>query len=243
MKTTTVRRLRWLHRSLGLLLFVQLLFWVGGGLIMSLLQIDAVRGADRAAPPQAVDLSHHAGQLLPMAALLEQHPGTLESAELRSLLGAPVWYLRYADRRLLLDARSGELLSPLSEARARELASADMGSPAQIVEVRWQDTATTEIRGRELPLWRIQFDDDRDTAIYISATTAPQLPVAAVRFRLDAAHHGLQRARSHQPPAAADQRGDRVGLRAQRAADAGGALAPELSRATRTCCAAAAAAC
>ena len=25
MKTTTVRRLRWLHRSLGLLLFVQLL--------------------------------------------------------------------------------------------------------------------------------------------------------------------------------------------------------------------------
>ena len=171
MKTTTVRRLRWLHRSLGLLLFVQLLFWVGGGLIMSLLQIDAVRGADRAAPPQAVDLSHHAGQLLPMAALLEQHPGTLESAELRSLLGAPVWYLRYADRRLLLDARSGELLSPLSEARARELASADMGSPAQIVEVRWQDTATTEIRGRELPLWRIQFDDDRDTAIYISATT------------------------------------------------------------------------
>lgn len=171
MKTKTVRRLRWLHRSLGLLLLVQLLFWVGGGLIMSLLQIDAVRGSDRAASAQSPDLSRDAAQLLALAEVLEPYDGKLTGAELRSLLGEPAWHLRYPDRQLLVDARSGKLLSPISEAQARELAAADLSVPAQIIEARWQETPSTEIRGRELPLWRIQFDDDRDTTIYISATT------------------------------------------------------------------------
>ena len=160
-----------MHRSLGLLLLLQLLFWVGGGLTMSLLQIDAVRGSDRSTSAQPSDLSRDAAQLLPLAKLLEQYDGKLTGAELRSLLGDPVWHLRFADRRLLVDARSGALLSPLSEAHARAVAEADLSVPAKIVEARWQETPSTEIRGRELPVWRIQFDDSRDTAIYVSATT------------------------------------------------------------------------
>ena len=86
-------------------------------------------------------------------------------------LGRPVYRLPAKDGPVLLDAASGETLSPLPEASARALALADYAGPGTLAAVERVEAPELEYRGHELPLWRARFDDDRDTTLYISPQT------------------------------------------------------------------------
>ncbi len=165
------RRLRHLHRGLGLILSLQLLFWIGGGLVMSILNIDAVRGSDQRNTPPPVPLDPAQAYLSPGELIRQQAPVT--SLRLGRLLERPVYIARNAEGARLFDAASGEALSPLSAELARQIARADFSGAATISAVHWigKDDAGSETRGRELPLWRVDFADARSTRLYISPRT------------------------------------------------------------------------
>lgn len=162
------RRLRQLHRWLGLLIALQVLAWIAGGLLMSALRLDMVRGADWAAPPEAAPLPA-AMPLHPLASVLQAHAGAgPRSATLATWLGQPVYRLETSAGTKLVDARSGALLSPLPAEAARAVALADYRGPGSPAAVERVETPAIEIRERELPLWRVRFDDPRTTTLYIS---------------------------------------------------------------------------
>jgi uncharacterized iron-regulated membrane protein len=162
------RFIRQLHRWLGLLVAAQLLLWVIGGLVMSLLRLEEVRGEDRVAQRPPVPL---ATDVLPPAQVTGAHAGA-SSLALVMLDGRPAYRLKAGGESVLLDARSGARLSPLPQDFAERLARADYADPGiAIAGVEWVDTPGIEYRERALPLWRVRFADDRATALYVSPAT------------------------------------------------------------------------
>ncbi len=159
--------IRKIHLWVGLLLAIQLLFWVSGGVVMSVLPLEQVRGEHRAAePPQPPPLSR-AGPLLEIGQLLKRYHQQ-QRVELRWLLDRPVYWLP-GPPAVLLDARSGQPLNPLPESVILQLARQDYLDPDPPMTVRLiESDPPGEIRGRPLPVWQVQVDDDLHTRLYFS---------------------------------------------------------------------------
>jgi uncharacterized iron-regulated membrane protein len=165
------RLVRQVHRWLGLLIAIQVFFWVAGGLVMSALQLDAVRGEHVMAKRVPVALAPHVRHVS-VEEILRSHGATgVGSVTLTMLLDQPVYRLESPAGTKLLDAATGQPLSPISEATARALALADYAGPGAIAAVTWVEVEALEYRGRDLPLWSVRFDDERDTTLYISPDT------------------------------------------------------------------------
>jgi hypothetical protein len=166
-----VRRIvRQLHRWIGLLIGIQVLLWVSGGLIMSVLRLDEVRGEHRVAaqPPAALAADE---AVTPVIDVIGAAPGKVTSVTLTMFLGQPVYRLESDQGKSLVDARTGQVLSPLSEELARRVAQADYAGAGSPLTLEWVDQPAVEYRDRELPLWRARFDDGDDTTLYISPQT------------------------------------------------------------------------
>jgi uncharacterized iron-regulated membrane protein len=165
------RFIRQAHRWLGLLIGIQVLLWVTGGLVMSALRLDEVRGEHLSArrPLPALDVG---GTLIPVAELLRRYADRAPTAvTLTSLQGRPVYRIDGGGKNWLVDATTGAALSPLPQSMAEAIARADYAGEAPLLGVDLVETAETEIRGRELPLWRARFADSQNTAVYVSPTT------------------------------------------------------------------------
>ncbi len=94
-----------------------------------------------------------------------------EGAELTTWLGRPVYLLKTTKSSHLVDAVTGEPLSPLGEESARKVALADYAGPGSLAEISLLEKSLSEIRGRDLPVWRVDFADSRHTTIYVSPRT------------------------------------------------------------------------
>jgi uncharacterized iron-regulated membrane protein len=172
-KTAAVRArriVRQLHRWIGLLIGIQVLLWVSGGLIMSVLRLDEVRGEHRvAAQPPAVLAAGE--RVTPVADVIGRVPGKVSAVTLTTFVGQPVYRVESDKGKSLLDARTGQRLSPLPEDLARRVALADYAGPGRLLAMEWVEQPAVEYRDRELPLWRARFDDEDDTTLYISPQT------------------------------------------------------------------------
>ncbi|MGQ0586535.1 MAG: PepSY domain-containing protein [Gammaproteobacteria bacterium] len=155
-----------------MLIAIQVLFWVSGGLIMSALKLEEVRGEHlirqarengTGSPNQIPVPSSNCSRADP--------PDPSQRATLTTLLDRPVYRLESANGAMLFDAVSGAQLSPLPEAIARQIALADYAGSGALAAVEWVDQAALEYRGRDLPLWRLRFDDERETTLYVSPST------------------------------------------------------------------------
>ena len=167
--------LRWtvrVHKWLALFVGIQIVIWVAGGAVMSLLDIDTVHGDHHAAPVQFVDLD--VGNLIAPAAAVEVAAldGRPKTVELMPWLGRAVYLVEdYFGAKALVDAHSGERLTPISQETAIALAEQfHLGDlPAQSVE--YLEAFTTEYRDTVLPAWRVNFDDGDGTSLYYAAET------------------------------------------------------------------------
>jgi len=171
MDATRLRRIvRRVHLWLGLVIAGQLVLWTAGGLIMSALKLEEVRGDDRAAMRPAPALDAGAALKAP-AEVLRAQGAHATSLQLTTLLGRPVYRLKGAEATTLVDAVSGAPLSPLSRELAEEVARSDYRGPARVAGIDWVEAPAAEYRGRPLPLWRVRFADERNTALYVSPST------------------------------------------------------------------------
>jgi hypothetical protein len=173
------RRAGSLHRWLALLVGVQILFWFGSGLFMSVVPIETVRGEHLKAEVQAA-LDPGALSAGVAAALATLGPGPVERIELRTMLGRPVLLVHGRDVPASLhDAGTGARLSPIPAGTARAIAVADFAGEGRAVALAWVTEETPEYRG-PLPAWRVQFDDREATHLYVPANEGR---VAARRTR------------------------------------------------------------
>jgi hypothetical protein len=155
-----------IHKWIGLVIGIQVVLWVLGGLVMSAFPIELVRGETQAAPaaPVAIESGEFRADLREV--LAAQGPVT----GLRSLRVAGRMYFeaqRGDSPTLLIDATDGSLLDGIDEAAARAVAEADFTGQGRIVSAKLLADRIGEYRGA-LPVWQVRFDDERDTTIYVS---------------------------------------------------------------------------
>jgi len=159
------------HRWIGLIVGLQVVLWISGGLVMSALSIDKVRGADRArtAPPLAVPVD--AVLVSPTAAAAALGDSAIGGAALARRLDRVAWILETADGRTAVDAVTGDRLPDLTADEARAVAAADYAGTVDIRAVSLRTAPSLETRGRDLPLWRVDFADGRRTTVYVDPLT------------------------------------------------------------------------
>jgi uncharacterized iron-regulated membrane protein len=163
-------QLRTWHKWLGLFLGLQVVIWCVSGLYMVSFDIDFIRGLPLVRE-QASTLPSTI-RLAPFNAIAARYEA-VTAATLRAMPDTkqPVYELTTGSGRILVDAASGAQISPLPQARIESLARLYYAGAGDIEGMELLDAAPVEIRGRNLPIWRIDFDDALATSFYLDPGT------------------------------------------------------------------------
>ena len=161
------------HRWLALLVGWQLTIWFLSGLYMVVVDLDFIHGDSlvrNVAPPVRLDAA-----LAPLGAIRAGRDD-VHAIRLRALpdRDQPVYEVVRASRTELFDARTGQPLAVLDEARIHALAQAYYAGRGSIAGARLLTTVEElpgEIRGRRPPVWRVDFDDWTATSLYVDPVT------------------------------------------------------------------------
>jgi uncharacterized iron-regulated membrane protein len=158
---------RTLHKWIALAVCVQALLWVVSGLYMVSVDLDFIHGDSlvrnlRTPPPRA-------DPWLPLHEVRSRYPG-IEQLRIKGLptVGHPVYDIVARGRSFLVDAVTGQQLSPLPEDAITTLANHYYAGPGTLRHVQLlTGEPPQEIQSRRLPLWRADFADRFDTTLYI----------------------------------------------------------------------------
>tara|TARA_R110000868_G_scaffold92734_1_gene257186 strand:+ start:19041 stop:19775 length:735 start_codon:yes stop_codon:yes gene_type:complete len=167
--------LRWtvrVHKWLALFVGIQIVIWVAGGAVMSLLDIDTVHGDHHVAPAQIVELD--VAGLVPPSDAVEAAglSGEIRTVNLMPWLGRAAYLVEaYDGAKALVDAHTGERLTPISRETAIALAEQFHRGDLPAQSAQYLEAFTTEYRDNVLPAWRVNFDDGDGTSLYYAAET------------------------------------------------------------------------
>lgn len=157
--------MRKLHKWVGLIIALQFVIWTGSGLVMSLLDHDAVANQHHRAPASP-DPAWPADAVSP-ASVLANTDRPVQTIETHWLAGQPVYRLSHKGDTWLNSAEDGRPMS-VTAADVAAIAAADyVGNGRASLPELMQD-ATLEVRGQDGPIWRVEFSDEDDTTIYVS---------------------------------------------------------------------------
>lgn len=158
------------HKWLALVVGVQVLFWVASGLFFAVFPIERVRSEHRIAEAPVVALE--AATLASpkdLTALLRAPPTRITYE--RDATGRMVAVAEFeSGRPSLIDLAGPEIVSPLSETRARELARAHVADAPAVRDIRLVEEGSPEYRGA-LPAWRVALEDAEGLVVYVAADT------------------------------------------------------------------------
>jgi len=162
---------RSVHKWLALFVGLQLLVWAVTGFFMVAVDLDFIHGDSLVRNLRTPVANSKAA--LPVAELTGRYPEvTFFSLHSLPVLSTPVYELTAAGRKVLVDAASGQQLSPLSAGMIRGLARSYYAGSGQLSAVTLlEHEVPMEVRGRAPPLWRVDFDDWLETTLYLHPDT------------------------------------------------------------------------
>ena len=162
---------RSVHKWLALFVGLQLLVWAVTGFFMVAVDLDFIHGDSLVRNLRTPVANSKAA--LPVAELTGRYPEvTFFSLHSLPVLSTPVYELTAAGRKVLVDAASGQQLSPLSAGMIRGLARSYYAGSGQLSAVTLlEHEVPMEVRGRAPPLWRVDFDDWLQTTLYLHPDT------------------------------------------------------------------------
>lgn len=162
--------LRRIHKWVGLIIGLQFLMWAISGTAMALLDMEEVSGGP------AAEASH---QPLPASTAW---PGVQQALSgervtglrLRTLPQGTVYQATTEEGVRLFSAADGSPVS-ISKATAAGIASAAHPGGAAVKAAAPLSQLTFAVRTHELPIWRVDFDDARNSSYYVSGSTGELL--------------------------------------------------------------------
>ena len=164
-----LRASTWLHKWVALVVGIQVLFWVAGGLVMTAIPIETVRSEHHIAEQTPVPIPVET--VLPLAEAARRAGVVPVGAELRGTPRGPVWTLRPADGEpVTVMAADAAAPTDMTPDEARALAAAAYRGEAEATTARLLPEAPEET-GRNGPLWRVDFADREGTSFYLSPAT------------------------------------------------------------------------
>ncbi|MEM5518744.1 hypothetical protein WNY37_17430 [Henriciella sp. AS95] len=171
------RRVARVHKLLGLVVGFQLLFWTASGLFFTLFPIEQIRGEHLRADAPAVDLAG-LGEITP-----PDVGQAIEKAELRQVLGRPVWQVSGDGWTALYEASTGEQLSPLGEKAVRRIAEEAWAGRGYATTVERIDHPPREAFSTK-PLWRVEFEGLDRAVFWVDAEAARVTAVRTPKWRI-----------------------------------------------------------
>lgn len=178
----TYRFIRRTHNVLGLIAGAQVFLWVMSGLFFTLFPIGQVRGDHlRSELPRAITMPE--GGFVDMERVAGVSGGEVENVRLKPFPGGPVYEVDTLFGTFLHDATSGDLLSPLSEARARQVALAHWGGSGKLVKITKIETAPAESGAGGRSMWRADFSGADSATLWIDPYTGDLTTVRTPLWR------------------------------------------------------------
>ena len=170
------------HKWLGLIIGLQILFWVFGGLVMSSFPLDQVHGDHlrKEIKPKALNIQ----AFYPIVELLKSSDFKTVEIVTQSGFSGPQYRLTDSDNNLhFYDALTGLELEQLDDNQAITIAKSLYTGDAQVSSSELITTNSTEYRKR-LPAWRIEFADSESSTLYIAADNGELLSVRNSMWRI-----------------------------------------------------------
>jgi hypothetical protein len=167
MKKIHTHALRVLHKWIGLIIGVQLLLWTLSGATMAILPMKDVAGGDVRETPnvQLVSASDRWS-----AARQQLGNAAVTSVSLRSLLQKPVFEIRTSGGVRLFDAATAKPVLVDAQLAQRIAREGYPGTP-RVRSVEALSEVTLPVREHELPIWRVDFADEKNSSYYVSGST------------------------------------------------------------------------
>jgi len=178
--------LRKIHRWLGLLMALQIIAWMASGLFFALYPITEIRGEHLTHPPAALqDVEFN--DLVPVWAAwnnVKIEMGKSAVPDDISLLfqEGKTWYQvkgHVGDQSFArrVNGFTGQVAPRIDAETARYLARQVLAVDGQVEAVELVESAPpgSEIRGRELPAWRVSFSTPESLNLYLDAWTGELL--------------------------------------------------------------------
>lgn len=155
------------HKWLALIVGLQVVIWSLTGLYMTSVHIDIIHGDHlvREAAPGTADVE----RLLDPIAVAGANGA--DSARLAWVRGRPAYLLSSQGGEKLVDAATGSAVNPLQEQEIRAIATATYTGSEPIASAALITDIPGEIRGRQPPLWRVEFDQWNKPTLYFSPLT------------------------------------------------------------------------
>ncbi|MFC3068508.1 PepSY domain-containing protein [Phenylobacterium soli] len=162
------------HKWIALVVGIQVLGWVLGGLIMTAIPIERVHGDNHLAAPvlPPIDLK----RLVPLEKELATADMTdVGSATLKNTPRGPIWVLKSAaGSEGWWNAYTGENIDEITKAEAQTYAQQAYRGAGRLQAVVYKETAPKEAQVSG-PLWQASFSDTEHTRLYLDAFTGEVL--------------------------------------------------------------------
>ena len=169
--------MRWairFHKWVVLVVGIQVLGWVLGGLVMTAIPIEKVHGDQHAATPvlAPVDLK----RLVPLEKQLSlADQADVGSATLKNTPRGPIWVLKSAaGSEGWWNAYTGENVDEIKADEARRYALMAYKGTGKLTAVDYEEVAPKEAQVSG-PLWRASFADAEHTRLYLDSFTGEVL--------------------------------------------------------------------
>ena len=164
-----IRLSRKIHKWFALVLGIQLFLWALSGFYMVAVHIDIIHG-DMLVGNMEHGVAQPGDIQIPFDRIRDTYPEA-RSITLKTMMSRPVYRVDGADI-LLVDANTGELLSPLDEQLAKDVATFHYAGEASVKRVSLiESNPPTELQTRALPLWRVDFDDVWNSSFYVDPSS------------------------------------------------------------------------
>ncbi len=174
---------------------LQIVAWMGSGLYFSLIPITEIRGEHLTQPEPYPDRQQLGGLAHPreLADKLIRHFGeawALHKLELVDREGELFWRAEVesgGEVHVRLLSASGNLVEPqLTAEQAKRLAEKRLTTPSGAQSVEWIESLSQspEIRGRDLPVWKVEFADPNPVNLYIHPWTGELLARRTQQWRI-----------------------------------------------------------
>jgi hypothetical protein len=187
----TARLVATIHKWLGLIVALQFLVWTGTGLFMVSFNLVDVRGEKLVHPASHVSPIDMSKVKLSSAdalnVVVEDHP---YQVTLKPLAGRPVYEIRAEIGVYLVSAEDGEILSPINEGLARNIAKAAWAGEGALQSMEELKSAPRE-SGLNGQTWAAHFAGDGKPTLYISAASGQVGPPRTDLWRTYDFFYGL----------------------------------------------------
>ena len=148
------------------------MIWTLTGLYMTVVHIDIIHGDHFIQQAEAMPV--RPSEIVSPVAVAKAAPDA-QQVRLAWLVSRPVYIAKTQASELLFDARNGQRLPAPSRGEIRRLAEHWFTGPERLKRLDLITEIPGEIRGREPPLWRAEFDGWNKPTLYLSPATGQLL--------------------------------------------------------------------